>query len=151
MIRRYTIEDIDKLIELLDQNTPVFFDATEKTDYIDYLTNEIEDYFIYEVNKKIIGCGGINYDIVNRTARIAWDIIHPNHHGKGIGKKLTLHRINLIKTNINIDTIIVRTSQLTYKFYQKMGFQVDSVTDNFWAKGFDLYLMSLNTNKNSEH
>ena len=151
MIRHYSTEDTDKLIALLDQNIPMYFDPSEKVDYINYLKNEIEDYFVFEVNNEVIGCGGINYDIENKKARIAWDIIHPNNHGRGIGKQLVNHRIELIKANRNIDSIIVRTSQLAFKFYQKLGFQIDSITNDYWAKGFDLYLMSLNINEHREY
>jgi ribosomal protein S18 acetylase RimI-like enzyme len=40
--------------------------------------------------------------------------------------------------------IIVRTSQLAYKFYQKVGFELEKTEKDFWAKGFDLYQMKMN-------
>ncbi|WMN11512.1 GNAT family N-acetyltransferase [Marivirga salinae] len=72
---------------------------------------------------------------------ISWDIIKPSEHGKGIGRKLTQHRIQHIHTRPDIETIVVRTSQHTYKFYEKMGFKLLKVEKDYWAKGFDLYEM----------
>ena len=42
-----------------------------------------------------------------------------------------------------VKTIIVRTSQLAYQFYGKVGFELEKVEKDFWAAGFDLYLMRL--------
>ncbi|CAL2087178.1 GNAT family N-acetyltransferase [Tenacibaculum sp. 190524A02b] len=146
MIRAYSTTDKSQLIEILRKNIPDFFDYSEEKDFKNYLDNELEDYFVYEENGKIIGSGGINYYTHEKTARISWDIIDPKTQGKGIGKKLTQFRINHINNNIEIDKIIVRTSQLAYKFYEKMGFQLVSIEKDFWAKDFDLYLMEMKNN-----
>ena len=116
----------------------------EEKEFIEYLDHLREDYFVFEENGVVIGCGGINYFLKDNSARISWDMIHPDFHGRGIGKKLTLHRINKIKENPNINLIAVRTSQLAYKFYGKMGFELKSVEKDFWAEGLDLYLMEMN-------
>ena len=67
----------------------------------------------------------------------------PIFKGKGIGKQLVQHRIEVIKTKPDIERIIVRTSQLVYQFYEKCGFQLITVKKDFWAKGFDLYKMEI--------
>jgi len=72
---------------------------------------------------------------------ISWDIIKPNQHGKGIGTKLTQHRIQYINTKPDLEKILVRTSQHTYQFYEKMGFKFLKVEKDYWAEGFDLYEM----------
>ncbi|WP_323788532.1 GNAT family N-acetyltransferase [Psychroserpens sp.] len=145
MIRAYNKKDKSKLIELLRQNTPDYFDTSEESDFENYLDNEIEDYFIYEEGTRIKGSGGINYFPEKKLARISWDMVDPNLQGKGIGKKLTQHRINLLNKNPNIELIIVRTSQLVYKFYEKMGFKLEKIEKDFWAKDYDLYQMQMKT------
>ncbi len=109
-----------------------------------YLDNETEDYFVVEQDSKIIGCGGINYEPGINAAIISWDIIHPNYQGFGIGEKLLLYRIKEIKNDAIYKKIIVRTSQHTFKFYNKLGFKLLKTTKNYWAKGIDLYYMALN-------
>lgn len=142
-IRPYNPSDKKDVIKLLKLNTPNFFAPTEEDDLKEYLDKEIEDYFVVEENHEIIAAGGINYFPEEKTARISWDMIKPDQQGKGIGKKLTEHRMNHLKKNNKVDLIVVRTTQLVYKFYEKMGFQLTKVEKDFWAEGFDLYQMEL--------
>jgi ribosomal protein S18 acetylase RimI-like enzyme len=147
-IRPYKPQDKIAVIELLRSNTPQFFDPAEEKNLIEYLDKEVEDYFVVEENHEIIGAGGVNYFPKEKTARISWDIIKPDSQGKGIGRKLTEHRINRLNKSKEIDLIIVRTTQLVYKFYEKRGFYLMKVEENFWAKNFDLYQMELKNNNN---
>ena len=146
-IRSYIKEDKAAVMELLKVNTPKYFDHTEEIDLSEYLDNEVEDYFVAENNDEIIGAGGINYFLEEKIARISWDMIKPNLQGKGIGRKLTEHRIKHLNKNHKIESIVVRTSQHANKFYEKMGFNLVKIEKDYWAKGFDLYLMEL---KNKE-
>jgi len=143
MIRNYTKKDKSTLIELLRQNTPEYFDPSEEIEFINYLDHEVEDYFVYELDFKIIGAGGINYFLEEKSARISWDMVDSKSQGKGIGKKLTQHRINHLKRNTEVEIIRVRTSQHAYKFYEKMGFELEKIEKEYWAKNFDLYLMRM--------
>jgi len=144
MIRQYSKSDKLEVIELLRLNTPEYFDPSEEEEFIEYLEDRTEDYFITIKDSKIIGSGGINYFPNEKLARISWDMIHPDYQGHGIGKLLTKHRINHIKNNSkDIELIVVRTTQLVFKFYAKMGFVLDKIEKDFWAKDFDLYQMEL--------
>ena len=117
MIRPYKNSDKDALIKILQLNTPKYFHPTEESDFVEYLDIHKEDYFVFEEEGKIIGCGGINYFPEDRAARISWDVVHPGYQGKGIGKKLAQHRRDRIKKNTDIDELIVRTTQLVFPFY----------------------------------
>lgn len=143
MIRTYKIDDKQSLLKIIQTHVPQYFDESEVADFSDYLDNKLEDYFVFEQNGIIIGSGGINYFKETSTARISWDMIHPDYMGQGIGKKLLSHRIEHIKKNPAIDQIVVRTSQIAFKFYQKSGFELVSIEKDFWAEGYDLYLMQL--------
>ncbi|RDV13836.1 N-acetyltransferase [Pontibacter diazotrophicus] len=147
MIRAYTSKDKEELVALLRLNTPQYFDESEEADFIEYLDNRLEDYFVVEDNREIIGSGGINYFPESKLACISWDMVHPNFQGRGVGKQLTLHRIEHIKKNPAINLIVVRTTQLVYKFYEKMGFDLEKTEKDFWAKGFDLYQMQMTLEK----
>jgi ribosomal protein S18 acetylase RimI-like enzyme len=145
MIRPYHPSDKNELLVLLRLNTPAYFAPSEENDFIDYLEKEMEDYFVLEENGKIVGCGGINYWENGTVARISWDIVHPDQQGKGIGKKLTLFRIEEIKKKPTVQSIIVRTSQLAFRFYEKVGFELEKIEKDYWAEGFDLYEMRYKT------
>lgn len=143
-IRPYTISDKSAVINLLRLNTPAFFAPAEELDFENYLESELEDYFVIIEKDKFIGCGGINYFPAEKTARISWDMVDSTMHGKGIGKQLVEHRLQLLRKNPEIDLIVVRTSQHTFQFYEKMGFEIKQVEKDYWAEGFDLYEMTLN-------
>ncbi|WP_224996418.1 GNAT family N-acetyltransferase [Cesiribacter sp. SM1] len=139
MIREYTSKDKEQILELLRLNTPQYFDRSEESDFVEYLDLRVESYFVVEDQGKIIGSGGINFLDDNTEARISWDIIHPDYQGKGVGKQLTLFRIEEIKKIDAVRLIKVRTTQLVYRFYEKMGFRLEKIEKDYWAKGFDLY------------
>jgi len=143
MIRPYQPTDKEELLTILRLNTPRYFDATEETDFITYLDQHREAYFVVEENGVLLGAGGINYVNEGKTARISWDLFHPNAQGKGLGGQLTRFRIATIQQQPKVEQIIVRTSQLAYGFYEKIGFSLIKIKKDFWAKGFDLYEMEI--------
>lgn len=140
-IRPYRVSDKKQLLEILDLNIPQYFAESELDDLKNYLENEIEEYFVAEVDNQLIGGGGINFDKKSYTAKISWDFIHPLFQRKGIGENLLKHRLEILKTMDEVKDIIVRTSQLAYKFYEKNGFVLQEVIADYWAKGFDVYVM----------
>jgi ribosomal protein S18 acetylase RimI-like enzyme len=143
MIRKYSNTDKPAVIELLKQNTPKYFDFCEEKDFENYLDNEIEDYFVYQEGSEILGAGGINYFLNEKTARISWDMVAPAAQGKGIGTILTEYRLNYLKENLNVEQIIVRTTQPAYPFYERLGFELERVEIKFWSENFDLYQMKM--------
>ncbi len=141
-IRPFGLKDKPVLLQLIRLNTPKYFDLSEEEDFSNYLDNELEDYFVVQESNQIVACGGINYQNHN-TAVISWDIVHPDHHKKGIGQQLINFRIELIKNQGTFSRVIVRTSQFTHLFYQKMGFNLEYITESYWGNGIDLYYMSM--------
>lgn len=143
-LRSYTLVDKKDVIGLLRLNTPEFFNKAEEKDLILYLEHHLEDYFVVVFNGHIIGAGGINYFPEKKEARISWDLIHPAHQNKGVGKQLLLHRLQKIKSQPHYTKVVVRTSQLVNGFYEKMGFSTEYKQKHYWAPGLDLYVMKLN-------
>lgn len=143
IIRHYQLEDKSFLLDLIDLNTPKYFAVAEKSDFEHYLENERELYYVISFEEKIIGCGGINFEEEKSIGIISWDIIHPDFHGKGFGKQLLDYRLAELNSKKSVKKIIVRTSQLTYQFYEKAGFKIVEIIPNYWAEGFDLYSMEI--------
>lgn len=138
-IQKFQSSDTPRLLELLRLNTPEYFSKSEENDFIYYLENEIEHYFVLLVDDVIMGCGGFNLSEDQQTGKISWDIFHPESQGKGFGTALTNYRIERMKEIENIKKISVRTSQLVYPFYAKFGLDLKEVVKDYWASGFDLY------------
>lgn len=146
MIRPYKKEDLPAALELFRKNTPEYFAPSEEVDFVEYLDQLLEDYFVLEDAGRLVGCGGINYFEDEKEARISWDMVDPEFQGKGIGRKLVEHRLSVIKNKEKFERIRVRTSQLAYAFYQKFGFELEGIEKDFWAPGLDLYQMSMKIN-----
>lgn len=144
-IRPYTSRDRQAAMHLIRINIPEYFAVNEEKDFATYLNDGIEDYFVVEKAGEIIGCGGINYDPQQKEAIISWDMIHPDHHGKGIGRKLLHYRLDKIRQSGQFSTIRVRTSQLAYGFYERAGFKLVQIKSDYWGQGFDLYDMTQGT------
>ncbi len=150
MIRPYTNKDRKRLLQLLRLNTPKYFNHSEEKDFILYLDHHLENYFVLEQNDIVVSAGGFNTFDEGKTMRLAWHIVHPDYHGQGLGTTLTQYRINSIKKIPTVQLIVVRTSQLVYPFYEKMGFELKKVEKDFWAEGFDLYEMHIKLAKELE-
>lgn len=146
MIRPYTPADQEALLQILRLNTPAYFAPEEEADFVLYLQERREDYFVVEREGQVVGAGGLNYFDDYTWARLSWDLIHPAFQGKGIGRELTLFRISKLKEKPGMQWLQVRTSQLAYPFYQKLGFELEKVEKDFWAQGIDLYQMKMKLN-----
>ncbi|MCO5260620.1 MAG: GNAT family N-acetyltransferase [Crocinitomicaceae bacterium] len=131
------------LLHLLELNTPHYFAPEEKADFEAYLEQFVEDYSIVKVGNKVVGCGGVNYAENGRLGKLSWAIIHPDFQGKGIGTHLLKYRVKKLKSVKQVEQIVVRTSQLVYQFYEKNGFQLKEIVENYWAEGLDMYYMEL--------
>lgn len=142
MIRSYRDTDLEAVIRLLQLNTPQYFALAEEKELRNYLTDEKEDYYVVELNHELVAAGGINYNVDSKdSVRIAWDIVHPTQQRQGIGNQLLAYRIKQIENKKVYSEIIVRTSQLAFRFYEQNGFTLTAIEKDYWAMGFDLYLM----------
>lgn len=141
LIRKYASTDRENVIELVRLNTPAYFSPTEEKDLIYYLDHHLENYFVLEIENELLGCGGFNASENPEMMRLSWDIIHPQSQGKGLGSALTKFRIQRIREIQGVKIISVRTSQLVYKFYEKLGFELKETSKDYWAEGFDMYRM----------
>ncbi len=143
MIRRFKTKDKEGVLTLIRLNTPKYFHPDEEKDLQNYLVEHADNYLVITHAGNIIASGGINYFPDEKYARISWDMVHPDFQGKGLGKQLVSHRMDLIRSKKYYEKVQVRTSQLAHAFYARMGFQLDFVEKDFWAAGLDLYDMSL--------
>ncbi len=141
-IRKYRTSDKERILELLRLNTPQFFSPNEEKDLIFYLDNHAHNSYVVEIDDMILGIGGFNLTDDGETAKLSWDIFHPQSQGKGLGSELTRFRIQKIKEIPGVKTISVRTSQLAYKFYERFGMEIKEIVNDYWDEGFDMYRLA---------
>lgn len=140
-IRSYRADDKEAVLALLHMLVPTYFATEEIDDLSSYLDKEIELYFVMEREGEIVAAAGINFEREKGVGKLSWDFVHPAEHGQGLGTTLLQHRINILKSMEEIQTISVRTSQLAFCFYEKNGFETVEIKKDFWAEGFDMYRM----------
>ena len=141
IIREYKSGDKREVLALLRLNTPVYFAPEENDNLLHYLDHEIEAYFVIQLGDKVVGSGGINFSKNKNSATISWDLIHPDFQRKALGRMLLIYRLEEIKKIASIQKVSVRTTQLVYQFYEKNGFKLLEISEDYWAKGFHLYNM----------
>ena len=126
IIRSAQKQDFKFLSKIFSLNVPKYFDKKELDDFKKYFNSKnLESYFIIESQGKVVGGGGYAYENM-KTARICWLFIDPNYHGFGFGKKLVNYCIKILKNNRKLNVIEVETSNLTYKFYEKLNLKLNT-------------------------
>ncbi len=140
-IRPYTDHDKKELLRIFQLNIPHYFDQKEIVHFEDYLTKLPNTYLIIEYHGKIAGCAGYLVNEEDRSGRINWIFFHPDFHGLGLGRQLSLYCIHCLKAQADIDKLVVGTSQLVYRFFEKLGYTLLYTEENYWAPGLHLYLM----------
>ncbi len=123
---------------------PKYFAPHELGLFADFLEKpDLDEYYVVQEKRDVIACGGLFFDTEKNRAGLAWGMVHADFHGQGIGKKLTQYRIEAFKKSKRTEKIILNTSQHTYRFYEKMGFELQKITPDGFGKGLDNYLMTL--------
>ena len=143
VIRKAQKQEFKFLSKIFSLNVPKYFDKKELNDFKKYFNSKnLESYFIIESQGKVVGGGGYAYENM-KTARICWLFIDPNYHGFGFGKKLVNYCIKILKNNRRLNVIEVETSNLTYKFYEKLNFKIEYIKKDYWPNNDDLYFMKI--------
>jgi len=143
MIRPFIQADKDTLIEIFKLNTPQNFDTKEVADFIEYLDNYSDTYLTLEHEGKIVGGTGYYLKETDKSGRITWIFFHPNYAGLGLGRQAIEYCLTALKQNPKVEKLVVTTSQLAYKFFEKFGYRLTRIEKDFWGLGLDLYEMEM--------
>ena len=143
-IRKAKPSDLNFLNQIFFLNIPKYFHEKEFEDFKKYInSNHIETYFIIESEDKILGAAGYAYEN-KQTANICWVFVDPAFHSNGLGTKLVNHCIDILKKDNQLNVIQLETSNITYKFYEKMNFKLQYIKKEYWPNNDDLYFMNMN-------
>ena len=88
-----------------------------------------------------MGSGGYGYNNTTKTVDLTWGMIDFNFHNNGFGTSLLNYRILRIEKDFPKNNTTLNTTQHTFRFYEKFGFQVEKITKNYYRKGLDRYDM----------
>ena len=140
-IQKYQDHHLKGCLSLFNTNTPIYFAKGEKLLFKNYLqTNHIHYYVLFKKNI-IVASGGYGFNKKEKTIDLTWGMVDLNLHKKGYGKTLLNYRMKKISADFPNKNITLNTSQKTFKFYEKFGFQLQKITKNFYREGLDRYDM----------
>lgn len=154
-IRKATLADYDAVWEIFSSviqtaDTYVFDPNTPKTDLEKHWFAKYMQTFVYEEDGQILGTYIIKANQLDLGSHIANGsyMIHPEAQGKGIGKKLCEHSLEMAKASgfkaIQFN-IVVSTNIGAVKLWQRFGFEIIGTIPNGFRHaqhGFvDTYIM----------
>jgi len=103
----------------------------------------VADYFFVLETDKVIGCAGFYVLETEKRVHFTWGMVDADFHNKGYGKLLFQYRVNKVNELYTGYRITLGTSQYTFKYFEKLGMKVESITPNGYGNNFDKYLMYL--------
>lgn len=144
-IRSYTHDDLESVVAIFRSNIPKYFSDEEELGLRNFLTDaRSEEYFVAEMDGRIVGAGGIALN-EDETVSLCWGMIRSDHLGTGLGKKLTQFRIDAAREKYGDLPLVISTSQHTQGFYEKLGFRLKEHTPDGFGPGIDTCKMRLET------
>lgn len=142
-IELYKEKYFDNCIEIIHSNIPKYIFPDEHLDYENYLLRKDKAYFVLFNDFNLVACGGYGVNRAQTRACLSWGLVHGSHHNQGYGSYLLGYRLNEIKNKYNDIEIHLDTSQHTYNFFEKFGFNVKQILKNGYGEGLDRYDMVL--------
>jgi len=140
-IQKYQSHHLKRCLSLFNTNIPIFFAKKEKLLFKNYLQTKYIYYYVLFEKNIIVASGGYGFNEKTKTVDLTWGMVDLNLHKKGYGKSLLNYRIKKISIDFPNTNISLNTSQKTFKFYEKFGFQLEKITKNFYREGLDRYDM----------
>ncbi len=142
--RPYRPTDKGDCLSVFESNVGKFFAAEEEKEYRDFLNNLPGSYFVLTRAEQLIGSGGSATALeAPSMAVFCWGMVYHDNHGSGLGRILTMQRMEQIRRDARYDSVCLRTSQHTCGFYERMGFRITQVRKNAISDGIDECLMLL--------
>lgn len=136
--RPFAPSDLGACLAIFDSNCPQYLHPSERAEFSTYLTQHAQraNYLVGVLDDQIVACGGIFIDADTQAGYFAWGLVLNARHDQGIGRALTVQRIDMAKAQ-GIQTLHLDTSQHTQGFYAKLGFQPTGVTKDGYGPGLD--------------
>lgn len=138
-IRDYTEEDLDACLAVFDSNVPRYFRVEERPGFEAYL-RELPGPYLVAVDEEdgVVACGGHALrDEPPGLADLCWGMVRGDLHGRGLGRRLTLRRLDAARRDPRVEEVALNTSQLTTGFYERLGFRTIEVEPDGYGPGLD--------------
>lgn len=139
-IRPYQPEDNGSVIAIFRSNLVKYFVEAEERELQDFLLEFSSDYYVIEIIDEIVAAGGIALN-EDGTVSLCWAMVRNDLIGTGLGKQLTLFRMERAREKWGERPFFTSTSQHTEGFYKKLGFETVEHVPNGFGPGIDICKM----------
>lgn len=142
-LRLYTPSDREACMAVFQSNVGNSFIESEREQFESFLDALPGPYYVVEDAGQVVACGGFAGSADSTTADLCWGMVLFNRQRSGLGLRLTECRIDEIRKQGHFSDILLRTSQDTEKFYERLGFVTEKIVPNGIAAGLHLHEMRL--------
>ena len=149
--RPYQPEDKDSCIEIFMSNTPQYFGVDEADEFRQFLETLPCAYFVATQDNEIVACGGHGYHGKKETMVLCWGMVHADLHKQGLGKFMLIERLKQIYKDFGPTVVQIDTSQHSQGFFERYGFQVREISENYFDAGLHRVDMQLELNGERHH
>lgn len=144
-IRKYSLSDKERCIQVFDSNLDLFFDVSERKDFLEFLDQPNCEYLVLIDKGQVIGCGGFRISS-DRMGTLCWGMIDKIHHKHGFGRELSAYRIDAMVKG-GVKKVLMNTTEHSLGFYEKLGFAVTKIIKDGFGKGLDQYDLELSVDE----
>ena len=149
--RPYQHEDKDRCIEIFMSNTPRYFGVEETEEFRQFLETLPCAYFVATQKNKVLACGGHGYHGKKQVIVLCWGMVHAEFHKQRLGEFMLIERLKQIYKDFGPSVVQIDTSQHSQGFFERYGFQVKEITENYFAASLHRVGMELQLNKKRHH
>ena len=135
-IRDYTPADRAACLALFDSNVPEYFTTPERPGFEEFLDALPGPYLVLDSEQgELVACGGYAMNDEPGRADLCWGMVRRDLHTQGIGRQLTVERIERARQDPSVTMLALNTSQHTVPFYERLGFNTIEVIPDGYAPG----------------
>ena len=144
-VRSYSSGDRETCLKIFDSNVPGgYFSAHERAGYESFLDRLPGPYLVVEDENEIVACGGFApHKSEAGTVILCWGMVTRKRHKSGLGRFLLTERLDRLRSDVSALVVVVNTSQHSYGFFAKMGFETYRVVPDGICPGVDLHEMRI--------
>lgn len=136
--RPYTASDREACLAIFASNFERYFSPLDRRNFAQFLDAPVGFFGVLcDDAGTVVGCGGVGVRDDGKTAVLTWGMVHAERHRQGLGRALTLTRLEKIAEFPCVEKVVMNTSQETVGFYLKMGFRLVRQIPNGYREGLD--------------
>jgi ribosomal-protein-alanine N-acetyltransferase len=132
-IRRFKIEDIDKILEIEKQAFPKT--AYPKATFLNYAKGLPDNFIVVDTGKDIAG-----YIIFDMSGHIHSTAVKPPYRRKGFGKMLFMHASKCAKKRLWLEVRSKNSAAIA--FYKRLGWKTVRRIPNYYGSDDALIMVS---------